>query len=864
MANERFWFIFNDQPNTKYFIDEPINFGDIDFNLDQKENGMGRDVSLSGGKVQFKFTLYRNHYLEKLLYFAHKYGFEADVKLFIELENGEIFSGELDFYTSSTNDFNYFDCSVILESSLQIFKRRAETKIDLFSSVDTNGEAITPLQPINMLLQSKPALQTSKWDLPSEYNITLVSDDIVYFQVNPCVNLVSYELEDSFTFYETSKFNPSPFNYSDFLLFTAKDNLKNININITDLELSFNTDVDNGGNGFTDFTLEIRSGLTFETAIVQSFLNTTKTENQSYSFIGDVIANIPSLIRGESVWIFFNFKVRQSAIAPVGTPIFEVFFNVKKMNTSATAESTSYNSIAQTFRLIDVMKQIAKSNSGLDVFAPRYDVGGEFYDTIITNGNLIRNIQDKPFYVSWDDIEKSINPEHNADNEIQIDGRVFVGIEKDFYTSNECGFFDKTQFSGLKRKPNPMYCLNKFTFKYAKYQSLKENTQPNSESTIHGESQLTPYNQKVENSKEASVQWVRDAILLDVQQRASTIVSENTSTQDDDTIFAIDTIATESDQKFTESTKLQHTFDGTFLSLRSNGEVNFIVLGIKSGTNFSIQYPDINFGNYTVHSVSNTELLLTRVSFPSITSTNDGLRLTKYEYEIKVGVIPLTNRTNQGFSYVLDLTSPERYSNLRYSVQRNIRNYYNSFLATVNLYWKDKQIKNTFYKNNGKCSTEYAGLAVIEKEDFIPTDPIVTPYMYEDVIFANVDFSDFIMLQNMIRTKRGFIRTIDNNNRVLKLYPIKMSYENKSRELNITGQEKYEKTYLKIVSGGGLITINNETKLRKLTYEIEDNKVVLFDLERQRLYNGIYWDKVTINNQNAKTLEILKSLLDLL
>ena len=33
---------------------------EIDFNLDQRENGMGRDVSLSGGKVNFKFTLYRH------------------------------------------------------------------------------------------------------------------------------------------------------------------------------------------------------------------------------------------------------------------------------------------------------------------------------------------------------------------------------------------------------------------------------------------------------------------------------------------------------------------------------------------------------------------------------------------------------------------------------------------------------------------------------------------------------------------------------------------------------------------------------------------------------------------------------------
>jgi len=213
----------------------------------------------------------------------------------------------------------------------------------------------------------------------------------------------------------------------------------------------------------------------------------------------------------------------------------------------------------------------------------------------------------------------------------------------------------------------------------------------------------------------------------------------------------------------------------------------------------------------------------------------------------------------------LNLNSPDKYSNLRYSVERNIRNYWNQFLATVNLYWKDKPLKNTYYKNNGKCETEYNGLRLTEKEDFIPTDPIVTPDMYEDVIFSNVEFKDFIALQNKIRALRGFVRTINNNNRVLKLYLINISYENKSKQLTMSGQEKFEKAYLSLVVESGLITINEETVLRKLTYEIvEEQQVVLFDLERQRLYNPVYWDKVSVNGVVFKTIELLKNALDLL
>lgn len=870
MAREKFYLIFQDSQTTRVQIDEPINFSQVDFNLDQKDNGMGRDVSLSGGSIKFQFTSERNHRLEDLLYSNHYYGFESDVKIVIVLENGQEFIGELDFSTAETNDFDFFECSVIVESYLQIFKRRSDTKVDLFANTTIDGEAIEPLTPINMLLQAKPSSQISEWS-GSVFTDRLVaegtdSDSRVFYTLNPCANIVLSGIQDTYTFFELVKRYAQPFNPEDpsFEVCKAQSNLKNIKIDITNLDLSFTTDVDNGGDGFVNFELQIRYGSDYPSAERIVLISTFKRENESYNFSGDLTATIPIVNRDESIWINFIAEVRQSADVGLN-PRFECFLAINSMKTKITAESTAYNSITPTFRLIDVMKHVAKSTSNLNVYAPRYDVNGQFYDTVLTNGKLLGGVTDKPFYVSWSDIEKSINAEHHSDNEIMLDGRVFVGIEADFYTTEECGFFDNTQFSGMSKKVNPIYALNEFKFKYSKYQSLKEATEPNSESTIHGESILTPFNKKVENSKECSVQWVRDAVLLDVQQRLSTKVSEDTSTQDDDVIFAIDTVVTESDQQFTESTKLQHTFSTTYLSLRSNGEINFLVLGIKTGTFFYIFGPDSNNGNYTVQAVSNTELQLVRTGGGVISSANDGLRITKYTYTIEQETIPLTNRTNEGFTYVLNLISPERYSNLRYSVERNIRNYWNSFLATVNLYWKDKEIRNTFYKNNGACSTSYAGLAVVEKENFVPTDPIVTPFMYEEVVFANVDFIDFIDLQTEIRTKRGFIRTIDNNRRVLKLYPIKMSYENESRQLTISGQEKFEKAYLTISNEFGIILVNNETRLRKLRYEVEEgNKIVLFDLERQRLYNGVFWDKVTVNGASAPTIEVLKSWLDLL
>jgi hypothetical protein len=69
--------------------------------------------------------------------------------------------------------------------------------------------------------------------------------------------------------------------------------------------------------------------------------------------------------------------------------------------------------------------------------------------------------------------------------------------------------------------------------------------------------------------------------------------------------------------------------------------------------------------------------------------------------------------------------------------------------------------------------------------------PLLTPFIYNEVIFANVEFSDYIELQNNLRTTRGYIKTYDNNGLEIKLYPMSMKYENLSKELTITAEQKY-------------------------------------------------------------------------
>lgn len=868
----RFTLDFKSDNYGKKVIDEPFGTSDINFSLKQKENGMGRDISFSGNEIQFEFTD-QGHpdILKQILYYNRNFGFEAIAVLGIEIDPLNKYNCDLDFATAETDDLTYFRCKGIEDGKLQIVKARKSVKVDVLSDVDVDGNFIGGLVPENILLLSKPVIQNSRWeqlDVFSE-NIFAANQQPVtaYWQINPCQNLIKSGIDDSLSFFDPSEGRVvQQWTTSNFSFIKAANSLKNINISIKDLIIHLETDVDNGGQGYIDLNFNIYYGADFATATKHTFFNTYQTEHQTYDFTGDFFYNISSLNRGDSVWIQFDAKVRQSHTNIIGNLIqkFECFTTISGMKIEITAESTAYNSISKSLRLVDVMRQVVKSISGLQINAPSFEALGQFYDNRLFNGNFLRGITDKPFYISLEDIEKSIVEMH-ADYEIGSDGKIFFGIEEDYYTNNEVGFFNNTQFSEMKKSFNPKYKINEFWYKYANYQSLKENEEPNSADTIHGESRFVLFNKQVENKKDIEIDWTRDAFLIESTRRKALEITTDTASQDDDTIFCIDSINTTFDNEFTEVTQLEHTFNPTTsrLTLRNDGSINFLSLGIEVGSYFYIKTVDINAGTYRVESVTNNTLELSRV-LGIVTGAGNGNRLTKYTYTLSSAFVPFTNYTNQGFTETENLNSADNYSNRRYSIKRNIHNYYKSYLATCNLYWKEKAIKNTWYKNNGDYTAKYNGVKLTEKADFIPDNPILSPVLYDDIVFKNIHFPEFIILSNLIRSQRGFIRTIDNNDQVIKVYPIDVEYSLLEKELRIKAEEKFEPTSMSISTEFPYILINNETRVDSLLWEIKNEKLYIFDENRYRLYNGVFWHEVSVNGAFASSKEILEGWLNLL
>ena len=902
MAGETFQLRFRNNEDITVSIDEPINFATVDFQLSQKDKGYGRDVSFNGGETQFEFVKYRNHYLDKLLLYNNTYGFESIVELIITCGSITTIIGELDFATAITDDLEYFKCKVIQQSSKQIVKRRKAVKVDLLSDKDVDGNAITPLVPQNLILIAKPIYASSKLEQEEETNEQGVHS---YGSGRTNYKLWSRKLTD-YSIGDTY----SPTNdgsESGVEVIKAATGLKNIKIDISEFTCTYALYNSSGGGDASGY-FGLRWGTSFASAVgTEVKINDSNFSfsygGQSKTYTSSLSVTIPSLPSGAFVWIYHSLYVRHA-----GGGYSAIDVDQSLMTIDMVAESVASDSVVLSFRLIDVMRQVVKSISGLDIYAPRFDVAGEFYDNRLVNGNFLRKITtildkdnvsvNKAFLISLEDLEKSLI-EFNADWEINNDGDIFFGIEDDFYVNSQIKEFTNTQFSSFNKSFNPRFTVNEFIYGYKTYQALKENEELNSADVINGESKWVLQNKSVENKKEISIEWIRDSFSIEANRRKALEVRTDTASQEDDSLFIIDSKDTSSTLSTGNSDTCEHYYTESTEYLKIIGTVNFELYPFNVGDKFNIVSPTvINIGIYIIKSISNSILELDRQSdtapTPSISTTynwfdgtttlsksytfthnytNSGLdktlRISKtavfvesysigdtitittstinkgvyeiisvnnvsgnvyldlkrisdatstagvstsFEYQLNPTINPFTSYTNYGFTDIKKLIAEDKFANLRYSIRRNIEKYWKKYISTCNLYKRIEPINNTWYKNNKYFTSTYAGLTLTESDPITTAfyAPTLSPFLYNDVIFANVEFSEYIQLQEDIRTTRGYIKTYDNNALPILLYPVSMKYENLSKELTIKGEEKFTSTFLPTIETVAITDISSK------------------------------------------------------
>jgi hypothetical protein len=862
-------------------IDEPTGFRSIDFGIKQDSDRLGRDVSYAGSTNKLTLNKNPNHELNRIFAAKDLKGYECIVHYEIDFDGEVEIIGQIDFFNAETDRINYFTFTVLEIGDLSILKRRMETKVDLLSGLDIDLNPITPCPVNNIILPAFPFIKYSKW-LGEDVNEDFVSNGQTFAMICPFPRLTQYDIADSLSpFGSYSEFqldddSDLEMSIKESVILRAATNIENLKITLKDISLSVLTFGLAGsistriviiwGNGYSTGQFE------YEALFVE--FGDFNINNQDFEY------TIPFL--NETDYVAVRITVSQSAPA-TGGPISSSTINYSGSEMTIEATSVSSTSISQTIRLVDAMKQVVKSISGLNVVAPRWEFGGEFYDQFISNTNFMRLINDRPFTMSLKDIIDDYFPEPFADFQIRKNGDVFIGTYYDFYAQQEIGNFTvgeykrMGQLSGFEELGNPRYALNRFTLRYDKFQSLKENPAQNTNFEVHGVIDTNIPNKNVNNSKEVNIGWPRSPYSIEDARRKAIDLTQDIATQDDDTVYLIDCIPNTSTKFYTATRLLQHVviINGR-LRLINDSSFSWIQLGIVNGNGFTVDLiagaTGEGTGAYIVLEVSDRILDLQLFS-GTVAIERDPINTT-FTYQVTTDTAPYIARTNQGFGLILNIPNPDRTPNLRFTVARNMRRY-KGVLASTTMYQRDKPITVTDYKNNPSAFTQLiidlSNINVTEGGNYTPeqSDVIVTPLIYK--VPLEITLREYLQLQDDLRLYNGYIRFFNADGLPIKGYiqegVFKIKTDGEEIDdfrgiLQVTLEEKYQPDDINIMDlGNGMILINNEIAPDTFYFDTDGfGKLSIFDGNGKLLYVPVYYNKVRFNNSEyAESVTQLKT-----
>ena len=820
----QFYLNFKNDATGLVEITEPVKFDGASFTVEQDKGRYGRDISYGNEEVSLEFYdgTFENGLtmgLTPLLDFHKNYGFESEVEFIIK-KDGVVFTvGLLDFQMAKTDLITFFECKVIQENNRAIINRRKDVNVNVFSDKDLDLNPITPLATKSILLKAKPVVQNSNW----------ISNDFGAFAgrippaLNTAVQLVKSNIENTLTPFSIGA-SGGFLNYCNtFRYVYALNNLTKIKLKIdVDIDLHYETELGtlSSSAGFKLYYAifdypAVLSPFPLNVLIYEKTITGTTIEDFNLTTVFDV--EIDNIEVGKSLSIFFDLDWDTAHLD-------RTFFNFKKVNLDISATSTAIDSVIKGVRYIDLFKQNVKSISGLTVDAPRFDIAGEFYEQFAFNGKLIRQFEDKAFYVNFKDLTEGLQ-EVNSDYQIN-QTNVFLGKYDDFYTNIDLGGFLQSPDSEFTANFNERYAINTFDYSYKTFEQNRDES--NTVDSIHTNTQFLLPNKLVENTKKIEVNHIRDPFAIESARRQGVNTKESTSLDNDDKLFLIDVYPLpDGSMGGFDAKLLMRINDGKLEILNNtlNGDgtsFNWTLLGFDVGSNFEI-LEGVNIGTYTVDSITPTNLLL--IGSPTI----EGDHFIKVEYPLTN--VNYVNRTNEGFTSIEKLSGGDNFSNLRYSIKRNM-NHWKSYLKTATKYKPNGIIQNTFFKNNGEVSTLYGA-------ETIPT--------IEGANINVTDLSDAILSPMFYKTK-----VVDTNEAVIKLHPTKLDYEWSTNLLTIEGEKRNESDYTTINTiGTELIEINevgyNITLIKGRWFKIDGYFVTLYDLNSVPLINRTRFDKIKVN-----------------
>jgi hypothetical protein len=429
-----------------------------------------------------------------------------------------------------------------------------------------------------------------------------------------------------------------------------------------------------------------------------------------------------------------------------------------------TATETGIDSVIKGVRYIDLIKQNYKAIGSLPVNAPKFDVGGQFYEQFCFSGKLIRQITNEPFYLELDKTIESLL-EVNATPQIN-DNEIYIGQYQDFYSDVNMGTYLQLPETEAKFTKNEKYLINTFKFGYNKFEQDRD--EDNTLDSIHTDSEwYLPCDNSI-NSKELKLPFVRDAYKIESVRRRAT-EKDNTSNESDDDIFIVDVIEI--------APGTTRTISGTFTNFISSENNTFKILANR---NFRWDLLGFKVGDTVI--VGGVSFLAIDIT-SSILTLNwfgisySGLSFLTITYPITD--VQYTTRTNEGLTFSQNLLNADNYANLRYSIKRNMSHWF-PYLATAGKFIPTKTIKNSYFKSNGEAITKFIGETanIKENENILISDitskKILSQNMYMTTLV--IEFEDLLTLIGKIQTQRGYINVQDHKGNIVSGYIVSLDH----------------------------------------------------------------------------------------
>ena len=712
-------------------IYEPIGFDKVDFNLTRSESLHSISSSFAGNSIEFEFVHnYHMNVFESIINEYEVKGFNANVVLYVYWDDVEIFNGMFDFSSSTTDMVTYLKCQVVKKDKLYYLDKNKDVDVDIFSNKDLYDNDVLPAENDFVALPPVTLKHESIWE-------DLKNEDYLFTgqrSFNNAQNIILEEIQDTLSWMTIAEPWDSGNAYygRNHQLISSKQNLSNIKIKIEYEE----------GTSLIPIGGTQNAKLMIVYGAERPDLNNLDWYNQTQKMtVADITftteaflpsiteITIDSIPRGSGLWIFWY-----RGIGP------NVTFRNRGTKITITADSKAFYSITNSVKYKEVVNQTVKRIAGINNV--QWNVN--YYDeTFAFNGDLLRYINDRGFKFKWKDIasqldERNLGAYYNETTDtLVIDSR-----------SNILGNNNIILIGDLAKKDSylvtedPKFIVNKFGYKYNKFQALKENSVNGNYSSVHGESEWFIDNKGFEGAIQVDLPYVRDSFMVEDIRIKALAYEKDTATNEDDTVLLIECYFNPLfDEVITETIIVETAFDSNTntQTIRNDGTFSWINIGLAGGAD----YIEVNgFPYYTSAELDHTQINLIRGV--GNTQVLNGTQTITISYTLKVNYIGLINNglLNQSFS-----------------VRQNIE-YWRATLQATN-YYTGLPIKNSSYKENKNASIN----GLYEDADIIPYGGLHSSRFIETKVVMKVN-NYFTLRDNKV----GYISIYNAKNELINIY----------------------------------------------------------------------------------------------